>query len=86
MTREANFSDFNEIPHELSGISDEAILTFSWFVYGAVCPALDVFGIFTNIINIICFIKQGFQDSVNVSLFGMYERRVFLPYFVLILS
>lgn len=51
-------------------ISDRVILIFQWVVYTAVWQAVIVFGIGTNIINIICFMKQGFKDPVNISLFG----------------
>ena len=35
------------------------------------CQALSVFGVFANIINIVVFIKQGFQDAMTVTLTGL---------------
>lgn len=42
-----------------------------YILFSAVCQAFNVFGLATNIINIIIFAKQGFKDSINVSLLGM---------------
>lgn len=51
---------------------DEATTTvFLSVLYGAMCQMINIFGIATNIINIICFVKQGFKDAINVSLLGM---------------
>ncbi|CAG5126086.1 unnamed protein product, partial [Candidula unifasciata] len=51
-----------------SDVSYEARLIFQWICFAIVCELVDIFGTATNIINIICFIKQGFRDPVNVSL------------------
>lgn len=55
---------------DISEISDEAVLIFTWVVFGVLCQVIDVVGIVTNIVNIICFVKQGVKDSVNISLLG----------------
>ncbi|CAG5123969.1 unnamed protein product, partial [Candidula unifasciata] len=52
-------------------LSDEITQILFWVLFVIVCQAITVFGICGNIINIICFIKQGFKDPVNVSLLGM---------------
>ncbi|CAG5120767.1 unnamed protein product, partial [Candidula unifasciata] len=49
-------------------ISDEIRTYFDWIGFSLLCQLVDVFGTVTNIINIVCFIKMGFKDSVNVSL------------------
>ncbi|CAG5124060.1 unnamed protein product, partial [Candidula unifasciata] len=49
-------------------ISAYTTLVFQWVVYTVVCQTIDVFGLVTNIINIVCFVKQGFKDPVNISL------------------
>ncbi|CAL1527141.1 unnamed protein product, partial [Lymnaea stagnalis] len=36
-----------------------------------ICNTLSVFGIATNGINMVIFLKQGLDNSVNISLFGM---------------
>lgn len=41
-----------------------------WILFTIVCQSIVLFGIGTNIINIICFVKQTFKDPVNISLFG----------------
>lgn len=46
-------------------------LVCTWVLYNIVCQIINIFGIVTNIINIVCFVKQGFKDSINVSLLGM---------------
>lgn len=45
-------------------------LLFQWICNAIVCQSIDLFGTFSNIINIICFVKQGFNDPVNISLLG----------------
>ncbi|CAG5115106.1 unnamed protein product, partial [Candidula unifasciata] len=49
-------------------VSDDARKLFQWIGYSIVCELIDIFGTVTNIMNIICFIKLGFKESVNVSL------------------
>lgn len=55
-------------------VSDGVRLVVQWVVYSVVCQLIDIFGTVTNIINIICFIKQGFKDPVNISLLGKVYR------------
>lgn len=50
--------------------SDSDILVYQWIVLAVVCQMIDIFGISANVINIICFMRQGFHDPVNVSLLG----------------
>lgn len=54
------------------GVDEHIVLLFSWIVYSVVCQAIDIFGIATNIVNIIVFVKQGFNDYVNISLLSKY--------------
>lgn len=52
-------------------VSDgQTIQIFSWVMFAVVCQAVDAFGVVTNIINIVCFVKQGFKEPINVSLLG----------------
>lgn len=51
-------------------VSDEIKDGVLWLVTG-ICPPIAVFGVVANIINIICFVKQGFRDPVNISFVGM---------------
>lgn len=61
----------NATTHQyLEDVSDEAVVIFQYICYTIVNSFIDILGVVTNIINIACFIKQGFADSVNVSLFG----------------
>lgn len=52
-------------------VSDGTLLICQWVLFTGVCQSVDIFGTVANIINIICFVKQGFHDPVNISLFGM---------------
>lgn len=54
--------------------SDEVRLWFQAINFAILCEFIDVVGSGTNIINIICFCKQGFQDSMNISLLGTFVR------------
>lgn len=51
-------------------ISEELERIFTWVVYGVLCQLIGIFGIVTNVINIICFIKQDFKSTVNINLLG----------------
>lgn len=50
--------------------SDSTRVILQWIFYAILCQLVDVFGTVSNIINIICFIKQGFSDPINISLLG----------------
>lgn len=67
----ANMSAGESFGHGQKLISDETRLLFQWICNGVICQIIDIFGTVTNIINMICFIKQGFTDPVNITLFGM---------------
>lgn len=43
---------------------------YTYVTIVALCQILNIFGIVTNVINIVCFVKQGFKDTVNISLLG----------------
>lgn len=53
-----------------TSLSVEAAFVIQWVLFAVVCQAVDILGIIANIINIICFVKQGFKDPVNISLLG----------------
>lgn len=63
------FSVNNENESEVL-LSDYVAEIFQWVAFTAICQVLDIFGIGANSINIICFVRQGFRDSFNVSLLG----------------
>lgn len=63
-------SSFEDVEMSNFYISGELELIFTSVVYGVLCQLIAVFGIVTNIINIICFIKQDFENTVNISLLG----------------
>lgn len=51
-------------------VSDADLIMFNWVVLAVLLQVIDVFGITTNAINIICFARQGFDDPINISLIG----------------
>lgn len=51
-------------------LSDEVTLILQWIIYNIVCQSIDLLGIGTNVINIVCFVKQGFKETTNVNLLG----------------
>lgn len=53
-------------------ISNNALLVFNYVMLAVVCQIIAVFGVGGNIINVFCFVKHGFKESVNVSLLGIY--------------
>ncbi|CAG5129996.1 unnamed protein product, partial [Candidula unifasciata] len=55
-----------------AAIIDEAVVEiFMYVMVSGLCQLINLFGIVTNIFNIICFVKQGFKDTVNISLLGL---------------
>lgn len=60
----------NASVQSFSGLSDKAKLVFAWVNYAVVCQAIVVFGVVSNIINVVCFVKQGFKEPINISLTG----------------
>lgn len=52
-------------------LSNEVTIIFQWVIFTVLCQTTDVFGVVANIVNVICFVKLGFKDPVNVSLVGM---------------
>lgn len=73
MAKEGNVSHTVSYPTSdtVDGILEHIALVCTWVLYSVVCQIINIFGIVTNIINILCFVKQGFKDSINVSLLGM---------------
>ncbi|CAG5117003.1 unnamed protein product, partial [Candidula unifasciata] len=49
-------------------ISDSLRQTLQWIVYCVIGQSIVVFGIAANIVNIVCFVRQGFREPINVSL------------------
>ncbi|CAG5123387.1 unnamed protein product, partial [Candidula unifasciata] len=47
---------------------DIGIIVFQWVLFTVLCQIVALFGIGSNIVNIICFAKQGFKDPINISL------------------
>lgn len=48
------------------------------------CVMIDVFGLGTNSVNIICFVSQGFKEPVNISLAGIIRLDVYFTHECLI--
>lgn len=55
---------------QVASISHNDLVIYQWVIFTFLCQSIVLFGIVTNIINIICFVKQGFTDPVNISLMG----------------
>lgn len=54
--------------HDL--IDDVTREIFQWVCCAVLGQILALLGIVTNVMNICCFVKQGFRDTVNISLLG----------------
>ncbi|XP_005094264.1 probable G-protein coupled receptor 139 [Aplysia californica] len=39
--------------------------------YSVICGLLSLFGVVTNVLNMVVFVKIGFQESMNISLMGL---------------
>ncbi|CAG5120667.1 unnamed protein product, partial [Candidula unifasciata] len=52
-------------------VSNEVSQMFRIVLFVFICGIVSLFGIGANVTNIIVFIKQGFKDSINMSLLGL---------------
>lgn len=66
-----NASDQWKDAPDFMHVGATTLLIFTLVVFSTLCQAVNVFGIVTNSINIVCFVKQGFKESINVSLLGI---------------
>lgn len=57
-------------PGEWDVVTDQFRLVFQIVNFVFICEIIDLFGTGTNIVNIVCFAKQGLKDPVNISLLG----------------
>lgn len=62
-------SNYSTLPGHLlvDGLTTEIC---TYLLYCFISQTIAVFGVFTNIINIMCFMKQGFSETINISLLG----------------
>lgn len=56
--------------------TDDLRLYFQIVNFVFICEILDLFGTGTNIVNIICFVKQGLKDPVNISFLGIAKYNI----------
>ncbi|CAL1545534.1 unnamed protein product [Lymnaea stagnalis] len=52
-------------------ISDDLAQLFFVVNFVVICGLVSVFGVTANILNVIVFLRQGFKDRVNISLFAL---------------
>lgn len=66
----------NNATDSVSKYSPVNLDIFNWIVFANLVQVFVVFGVISNIINIICFVKQGFKDPINISLTGVYKEKM----------
>lgn len=59
-------------PGNVDPVGSEVVQFFLLIILVIGCGLVSLLGIGSNIVNIFVFIRQGFKDSVNISLFGRY--------------
>ncbi|CAG5131484.1 unnamed protein product [Candidula unifasciata] len=52
-------------------IQNELYLFIMSISLGIICQIVSVFGVINNVINIVIFVKQGFTDTINISLLAL---------------
>lgn len=58
--------------HTSHGLIPDEIMPYVFTInLSIICSVVSVFGIATNIINIIVFVRQGFKETINISLLGL---------------
>ncbi|CAG5118998.1 unnamed protein product, partial [Candidula unifasciata] len=66
---EDNFMQFEGDECDL--LSDNVRMIFQIINFVIIVQIIDIFGTGSNIINIVCFVKQGLKDPVNIALLGL---------------
>lgn len=59
------------LPLDTINISHNLYLFIMFINLGVICQSIAVFGVVTNVFNTIIFLKQGFSDTINISLFAL---------------
>lgn len=60
------------VPHiNIAFLSDELLTAFNTINLAILAGSVSTFGIVANVINIVIFLKQGFSDTVNISLLAL---------------
>lgn len=57
-------------------VSSEITVILQWIIWSTIPQIVIVCGIVGNVINIVCFVRQGFNDSVNVTFVGKWLLRI----------
>lgn len=65
-----NTADVSLTYRTLDPVSDKMRVVFQVVNCVVLCGVTSLFGIGANVVNIVVFVKQGFKDSVNISLLG----------------
>uniref|UniRef100_A0A0B6ZHU5 G-protein coupled receptors family 1 profile domain-containing protein n=1 Tax=Arion vulgaris TaxID=1028688 RepID=A0A0B6ZHU5_9EUPU len=61
----------DKLTFSVSIINDQIYLMIMFINMGIICQTFTVFGTVNNVINIIIFIRQGFSDTINISLLAL---------------
>lgn len=69
----ANFSYLPRAPL-LDNLATESC---TYAVYSGLSEIIAVFGAFTNIINIICFVEQSLNESISIGLLVKNKKKIF---------
>lgn len=65
-------------------VNDLVREVIQWIFYSVISELICVFGTVTNLVSIVCFVKMGFRDSVNISLLG--KKLLYASLYILILK
>lgn len=65
---DVNSTSVGVVLHVVDPVGHELRQILQVLVYVFLCGSLSLFGTVTNIINIVVFIRQGFKDTINISL------------------
>lgn len=51
-------------------LSDDVTVVQQYILLSSICQLINIFGIASNIINIICLLRQDMADPINISFLG----------------
>lgn len=83
MLKYRNLSNLNQAYHgyvdspetsRTTFIGNDVVGILQWIIWATLPQVIIGCGIVGNVINIICFVKQGFRDTVNVTFVGKLDK------------
>lgn len=71
VTKVSLLTNISTLPSSQGLLADDVMPFIFTINLSIICSTVSLFGIVTNIINITVFVRQGFKETINISLLGL---------------